>query len=118
MTTNLAGHQRSLRPVLEECTAEHRCETGAGTEFCDSIIGHGLAIRKALEIVRLVAPTETTVLIGRRNWHGQGKLIARAVHEPSGGRTHLRERELCSARAIADFLGAVQARSKRCLFRI
>jgi PAS domain S-box-containing protein len=63
MATNLAGHQRSLPPVLEECTAEHQCETDAGTAFCDSIIGHSPAIRKALDRVRLVAPTDTTVLI-------------------------------------------------------
>src|SRR5689334_22080831 len=82
MATNLACYQRSPRPVLEECTAEHQYETDAGTEFRDSIIGHSPAIRKALDRVRLVAPTDTTVLIQGETGTGK-ELIARAVHKQS-----------------------------------
>jgi formate hydrogenlyase transcriptional activator len=73
---------------LKECTAEHQCETDAGTEFCDSIIGRSLAIRKALDRVRLVAPTDTTVVIQGETGTGK-ELIARAVHKRSrrSGRT-------------------------------
>jgi formate hydrogenlyase transcriptional activator len=73
---------------LEECTAEHQCETDAGTEFCDSIIGHSPAIRKTLDRVRRVAPTDTTVLIQGETGTGK-ELVARAVHKRSrrSGRT-------------------------------
>jgi transcriptional regulator with GAF, ATPase, and Fis domain len=82
MATNLAGNQRSLRPVSEECIAEHEREADAATEFCDSIIGRSLAIRKTLDRVHLVAPTDTTVLIQGETGTGK-ELIARAVHKRS-----------------------------------
>jgi transcriptional regulator with GAF, ATPase, and Fis domain len=77
-----AGHKRSLRPVLEKFPEDDYDATDAGPDSCDIIIGHSPAIREALDRARLVAPTDSSVLIDGETGTGK-ELIARAIHKRS-----------------------------------
>ena len=51
------------------------------------IVGHSAALRRVLQQVDIVAPTDATVLIDGETGTGK-ELIARAIHQRSGRRTH------------------------------
>ena len=51
------------------------------------IVGHSAALRRVLQQVEIVAPTDATVLIDGETGTGK-ELIARAIHHRSGRRTH------------------------------
>jgi DNA-binding NtrC family response regulator len=54
---------------------------------CSEIVGHSAALRRVLQQVNIVAPTDATVLIDGETGTGK-ELIARAMHQRSGRRTH------------------------------
>ena len=56
-------------------------------EICEGIVGRSRALRHVLEQIEMVAPTDATVLICGETGTGK-ELIARAVHNGSGRRTH------------------------------
>src|SRR5258707_4580973 len=56
-------------------------------EICEGIVGRSRALRHVLEQIEMVAPTDATVLICGETGTGK-ELIARAVHNRSGRRTH------------------------------
>jgi formate hydrogenlyase transcriptional activator len=51
------------------------------------IVGHSATLRRVLQQVEIVAPTDATVLIDGETGTGK-ELIARAIHHRSGRRTH------------------------------
>jgi formate hydrogenlyase transcriptional activator len=53
----------------------------------DGIIGQSTAIRDVLDQIRMVAPTDSTVLVCGETGTGK-ELVARAVHRLSGRRAH------------------------------
>jgi len=53
----------------------------------EGIVGRSPALRSVLEQIKMVAPTDATVLIGGETGTGK-ELIARAVHNQSGRRAH------------------------------
>src|SRR5262249_36926354 len=55
--------------------------------ICDGIVGRSAAIRKVVDDIEMVAPTEATVLIVGETGTGK-ELIARAVHKLSGRRSN------------------------------
>jgi formate hydrogenlyase transcriptional activator len=56
-------------------------------EICEGIVGRSTALRHVLEQIEMVAPTDATVLICGETGTGK-ELVARAVHNRSGRRTH------------------------------
>ena len=74
----------------------------------EEIVGTSKALQAVLSRIAKVAPTDSTVLITGETGTGK-ELIARAVHKRSqrSGR-RFRQRELCRACAIADFLGVIR----------
>jgi DNA-binding NtrC family response regulator len=54
---------------------------------CSEIVGHSAALRRVLQQVNIVAPTDATVLIDGETGTGK-ELIARAIHHHSGRRAH------------------------------
>lgn len=83
------AQQRQRIAMLEAEIATTRSEpvTATGTEFRrDAIIGRSPALNQVLEMVRKVAPSETSVLV--RGESGTGKeLLAKAIHENSSRRS-------------------------------
>ncbi len=71
----LASENTSLRRTIDEIVC------------VDNIVGESQAIRKVLELVRQVAPTDATVLITGESGTGK-ELIARAIHANSPRRYH------------------------------
>ena len=82
------AQQRQRIAMLEAEIATNRVEpvSATGTELRrDSIIGRSPALNQVLEMVRKVAPSETSVLV--RGESGTGKeLLAKAIHENSSRR--------------------------------
>ena len=54
---------------------------------CDGIVGKSVAIRKVVDDIEMVAPTEATVLICGETGTGK-ELVARAIHKMSGRRAN------------------------------
>ena len=83
------AQQKQQIAILQAELTTNRVETPAtgGTEFRrDSIIGRSPALGQVLEMVRKVAPSETSVLV--RGESGTGKeLLAKAIHENSSRRS-------------------------------
>lgn len=70
-------------------------EVGGEPNF-DGIIGHSKALRSVLHEIRIVAPTNSTVLIYGETGTGK-ELIARAIHELSSRRTNTFVKLNCAA---------------------
>ena len=70
-------------------------EVGEEPNF-DGIVGHSNALRSALREIRLVAPTDSTVLIYGETGTGK-ELIARAIHELSSRRKNAFVKLNCAA---------------------
>ena len=62
----------------------------------DGIIGRSTAMRDVVDQIRLVAPTDSTVLIGGETGTGK-ELVARAVHRLSARRAHAFVKVNCAA---------------------
>ena len=62
-------------------------DPGSDGVLCEGIVGRSQALRGVLEQIKMVAPTDATVLIFGETGTGK-ELIARAVHTQSGRRTH------------------------------
>ena len=62
----------------------------------EGIVGHSRALRDVLDQIRLVAPTDSTVLICGETGTGK-ELVARAVHQLSSRRTHAFVKCNCAA---------------------
>ncbi len=79
------SQQRQQIAILQSELSTNRVETPSTSvaEFRrDSIIGHGPALGQVLEMVRKVAPSESSVLV--RGESGTGKeLLAKAIHDNS-----------------------------------
>jgi formate hydrogenlyase transcriptional activator len=69
------GHQMSLEVAFDKEVLRD--------EVYPRIIGKSVALRRALDMVRLVAPTDATVLINGETGTGK-ELIAEAIHKCSG----------------------------------
>jgi len=68
-----------------------------GSEYCfEGIIGKSTAIKKVLEQVSIVAPTDATVLLLGETGTGK-ELVARAIHNLSGRRGRAFVRTNCAA---------------------
>ena len=70
-------------------------EVGGEPDF-DGIIGHSNALRSVLREIRMVAPTDSTVLIYGETGTGK-ELIARAIHELSSRRKNAFVKLNCAA---------------------
>jgi len=74
--------------LTTETSREHRTErTNGANDGFESIVGASGALREVLELVRTVAPTNSTALIEGETGTGK-ELIARAIHEHSTRRRH------------------------------
>jgi formate hydrogenlyase transcriptional activator len=72
-------------------------ETEISSEHCfEDIVGRSPAIQKVLDQVRIVAPTDSTVLLHGETGTGK-ELIARAIHRLSSRREHAYVRMNCAA---------------------
>jgi len=71
----------SLRRQLEGENAYLQEKVQQGFEFGE-ILGKSLALQQVLRQIQMVAPTDTTVLIGGESGTGK-ELVARAIHERS-----------------------------------
>src|SRR5580704_13876618 len=70
-------------------------EVGGEPDF-DGIIGHSNALRSVLREIRMVAPTDSTVLIYGETGTGK-ELVARAIHELSSRRKNAFVKLNCAA---------------------
>jgi formate hydrogenlyase transcriptional activator len=61
-------------------------EHGCGRTACGALIGRSQALRRVMDRIGLVAPTDSTVLIQGETGTGK-ELIARAIHEQSSRRS-------------------------------
>ena len=82
--TGNEGRQLKLASGMERSAFEHSAGDGCLNEF-EGIVGSSAALRAVLDQVRMVAPTDATVLIGGETGTGK-ELIARAIHLHSGRR--------------------------------
>jgi formate hydrogenlyase transcriptional activator len=72
-------------------------EPESSSEYCfEGIIGRSAALRKVVEQVAIVAPTDSTVLLHGETGTGK-ELIARAIHTLSSRREHTFVRVNCAA---------------------
>jgi formate hydrogenlyase transcriptional activator len=71
-------------------------ETRADDTIYDGIIGRSTVMRDVVDQVRMVAPTDSTVLICGETGTGK-ELVARAVHRLSGRRAHAFVKVNCAA---------------------
>jgi len=86
----------SFRQV-SEFAEQHSLESGISSESCfEGIVGKSRAIRKVLEQVSIVAPTDATVLLHGETGTGK-ELIARAIHKLSSRRQRAFVRMNCAA---------------------
>ena len=98
---------KALKDQLYRENLALRDEVDRASMF-EEIVGTSKALKAVLSRIAKVAPTDSTVLITGETGTGK-ELIARAVHKRSQEVwTRLRQRELCRACAIADFLGIVR----------
>lgn len=89
------GHLRASRNRLEDERVYLESEIRSESGFED-IVGKSSSLRKVLDQVAIVAPTDSTVLL--RGETGTGKeLIARAIHNLSSRRQHTFVRLNCAA---------------------
>jgi len=82
--TGSEGLQLRLASRIERGECEDSAGDGCLNEF-EGIVGSSAALRAVLDQVRMVAPTDATVLIGGETGTGK-ELIARAIHLHSGRR--------------------------------
>jgi DNA-binding NtrC family response regulator len=82
-------HSRQMAPCTHtplektpDTEDDHRSDSR-----CAEIVGHSAALRRVLQQVDMVAPTDATVLIDGETGTGK-ELIARAIHHRSARRTH------------------------------
>src|SRR5262245_20358167 len=80
---------RQLAPCQPTPAAEtpYAADDHRGDSRFSEIVGHSAALRRVLQQVETVAPTDATVLIDGETGTGK-ELIARAIHHCSGRRTH------------------------------
>ena len=82
-------HGRQMAPgkhTLAEETPDAEDDLRSDSRFSE-IVGHSAALRRVLQQVDIVAPTDATVLIYGETGTGK-ELIARALHHLSARRTH------------------------------
>lgn len=92
---DLAGTGFPLVPSAEDENIPLRQETSS--EYCfEGIIGKSKAIRKVLEQISIVAPTDATVLLHGETGTGK-ELIANAIHNLSSRRGRAFVRTNCAA---------------------
>ena len=83
------------RNVIEQERLYLESEIRAEYNFED-IVGKSAALRKVLQQIEIVAPTDSTVLLHGETGTGK-ELVARAIHGLSSRqRPHIRSPELCS----------------------
>ena len=73
LVANALEHKRARREVVR--LRENLQEIAPGTE----LIGHSAAMKKVVELIEMVAPTEATVLITGESGTGK-EVVARAIH--------------------------------------
>src|SRR5438093_9459143 len=71
-------------------------EIGADDMIYDGIIGQSTAMRDVFDQIRMVAPTDSTVLVCGETGTGK-ELVARAAHRLSARRTHALVKTNCAA---------------------
>ena len=97
--TNLEGLGATSFPLMVRSPEEQQLylESESSSEHCfEGIIGKSAALRKVLEQIAIVAPTDSTVLIHGETGTGK-ELIARAIHNLSSRREHSFVRMNCAA---------------------
>ena len=96
--TDLEGIAGSGFPPMSELAAQQlHLESEISSEHCfEGIIGKSPAIRRVLEQVAIVAPTDSTVLLHGETGTGK-ELMARAIHNLSSRRDRSFVRMNCAA---------------------
>lgn len=89
------GRLRSSRDELEEHRLYLESEISSEYNFQD-IVGKSAAIKRVFEQIRIVAPTDSTVLLHGETGTGK-ELIARAIHNLSSRRSRTFVRLNCAA---------------------
>jgi formate hydrogenlyase transcriptional activator len=96
--TDLGGSAGTSFPAVSE--VEHQpfhLEPEISSECCfENFVGRSPALRKVLEHVAIVAPTDSTVLLHGETGTGR-ELIARAIHNLSSKRVYPYVRMNCAA---------------------
>jgi len=87
------GRVTEARDRLEEERLYLESEIRSEYNFED-IVGKSAALRKVLEQVAIVAPTQSTVLLHGETGTGK-ELFARALHNQPSSRAHFRPTQLC-----------------------
>ena len=96
--TNVEGLAAASFPNVRRLEAEQfYLEPEIRSEYCfEDIVGESAALRKVLEHVAIVAPTDSTVLLHGETGTGK-ELIARAIHNLSSRRDRPYVRMNCAA---------------------
>ena len=95
--TDPGGFEPASFPQVCELADQHCLESDISPECCfEDIVGKSTAVRKVLEQVAIVAPTDSTVLLHGETGTGK-ELIARAIHRLSCRRERAFVRVNCAA---------------------
>ena len=95
--THLGRNAATSFPPIGKPEEQLHCEADVASDSCfEGIIGKSAAIRKVLEQVAIVAPTDATVLLHGETGTGK-ELVARAIHNLSPRRQRAFVRLNCAA---------------------
>jgi transcriptional regulator with GAF, ATPase, and Fis domain len=85
MTTYLVGQVSSLPPFFGRIPAARETARDEPRDHFSHIVGDSLALRHILHRVRLVAPTDATVLIQGETGTGKELIAQRSTISAAGG---------------------------------
>ena len=74
--------EEDLLNAIHQCLTSHLDDELAADQSCENMVGESEGIRRVLRAIKVVAPTDTAVLIQGETGTGK-ELVARAVHDRS-----------------------------------